>query len=107
MPILKFTGYSDGCFTCTLIDANPGLSELICNDGNNTTMLFEVQSITGKGCYVLAYYLGVWIIGIMPLDEDIPIPFTDWSISFGAQEVSYSPALYIDTGGDSVIVTEV
>lgn len=56
------------------------------------------------GLQVIAHYVGVWSIGIAPLDEDIPLP--GWPMEWRLSGLGYSTELTLEVP-DDVRVSEV
>ena len=60
------------------------------------------EAFTGDTCP--ADYSACWSIGLMPSDENIPIP--DWPVSFrltGRPGYEYSAEMTIEVPGDAVV----
>jgi len=100
MRILKFYGVSDDLFEIegTVGDEpderNSGTVELIDENGDGLRVYCD-YAVTNNAC---------WVVGIAPLDEDIPLP--EWPMSFKLGGRGYSTELTMEVP-DSVIVTNV
>lgn len=76
MRTLKFYGASDDLFEIEGTtgsepdERNPGTVEIKDADGNGLRVHCD-YAVAANGC---------WMVGVAPLDEDIPIP--DWPVSF-------------------------
>ena len=97
MPELKFEGHSDdtfGEYGWTSDDYD------CCASG--AMIVFRVTA-GEEGLHVCGQYSGkqwprempgCWVVGVQPLDEDVPLP--KWPMRFESGDSGYSPRLVID-----------
>ncbi len=98
---LKFYGASDDLFE---IEGTSGEEpdEIGCIDA---PCIVEIKTPGNEGLMIVGLYApgdsACWMMGIAPLDEDIPIP--PWPVSFQLQPPGYSTLLTITVPDDSIV----
>jgi hypothetical protein len=106
MKILRFEGHSDDTFGEIL-----AFRDTADNCASGKPIVWEVTSESrNEGLRVWGEYAGrdwpregpaCWMIGVQPLDEDVPIP--PWAMGFEPGKCGYSPALIIHAPDDVTI----
>ena len=101
MRILKFYGVSDDLFE---IEGTPGRGKSEEPDEREPGTV-EIKDSKGSGLRVYCQYAvtgnGCWMVGIAPMDEDVPIP--DWSMKFTLGGRGYSAMLTLEAPDDAVV----
>lgn len=101
MKTYTFFGYSDDVFAYE-IDGKD-VDEIGCYDSMAIFKLADPSTVEDEGLFVCGQYAvgektgGAWMVGIMLIDEDVPIP-ADWTLSYGCED--YSPRLSIAVPDD-------
>lgn len=101
MRTLMFYGVSDDLFECegTHIEEP---DEIGCYDRPAAVSITTPQE---AGLIIIGYYdnhiNACWSIGILPLDEDVPIPAWPISVKLGGR--GYSAALTIEVPDDAIV----
>lgn len=105
MRELTFYGSSDDLFYC---DGTTGdePDEIGCY---NRPAVVKIESSEGSVCVVGMYApskaASCWQVGLMPVDENIPIP--QWPVKFTLNEISsgegYSAKMHISVPDDAVV----
>ena len=97
MRVLKFYGASDDLFE---IEGTRGEEPDERDEGT-----VEVKDSEGNGLHVHCVYgvtgTACWMVGVAPIDEDIPIP--DWPMKFTLGGRGYSAMLTLEAPDDAVV----
>jgi hypothetical protein len=108
MKTCKFEGFSDYTF-----GEHNAFNDDHDNCANGKPIVWKLTSGPAcdmQGMYVIGQYNGndfpeslpgCWTIGVMQLDEDIPLPA--WPMEFAKGTLGYSPRLIIDVPDNAVL----
>lgn len=104
MRKLKFYGSSDDNF---IIEGELHADEIDCLPAYDQPATFRVEiPDTGVGLFVTGQYgiheVGTWMIGISPLDEDVPFPEA-WSLTWSFE--NYTTVLELECSNDAEVTT--
>lgn len=92
MPKFEFSGSSDDLVTTAVNGDWDEFSggEFTLTDGSGHGMAVYVEYCPGQG----KRRLNGWMVGVAPLDEDVPIP--DWPMKFSLDSNGYAALLTIE-----------
>lgn len=105
MKTLKFLGHSDDIFQYGFGEKATGGDEAYAVDDVHA---FLVTNGKGEGFYVCAIYApkiipcSCWVVGLAPLDENIPLPHWDIRYELGLHR-RYTPVLIVSAPDDVVV----
>ena len=103
MRTIKFQGHSDDVFE--IHGTVPSRGEPHQSDCYerfaSVKIVYGEFGVWVHGRYAPADTAATWMIGIAPLDEDIPLP--GWAMRWGTAENGYSPILEIDIPDDAFV----